>query len=426
MLKILLQFKDSSAKLLVCSSTLMLLLATLLITISLQLDTFADTNRFLFGVDALKDPGSLAVKLQDTRAAVSTSIAAQLSVETQQLLNEYDGASSPSLDLQKALLADLNRMLQTQSLYDAQLFAGIQLSEQTQALIAQNSQGEEAGVRLNRCLLADVYPYELVSLSAQQNSEDSKGIETCRENLRQIKRACEDYRASNADTDTQWLSELFPQYLEKAVLLCPADPTAGVPGVLTDGAADPTLPCSYLYEIRHTEKVIQGSVLMGLGGEGDMRPIVRCEHHLLNLSIGGKLYRNGPQRSIYNSNKTEISLLTDFMRDLQRQLGEDFLKTQEGREKLKRATQTLIIKQLMPKVLSASKENISSQLEAQLGKDILKTPSGMGILKQALTQLNDHIEKTLVAQLEARLGEEFIKTEEGQDILNQLSESMSH
>ena len=30
-----------------------------------------------------------------------------------------------------------------------------------------------------------------------------------------------------------------------------------------------------------------------------MLPIVRCEHHLLNLSVGGKLYRNGPQREIY-------------------------------------------------------------------------------------------------------------------------------
>ena len=425
MLKVLVQFKDSSAKVLVGSSTLMLLLATLLITLNLPLNTIADTNRFLFGEDALKDPGSLAVKLQDTRAAISTSIAAQLSVETQQLLNEYDGASSPSLDLQKALLADLNRLIQTKLLYNDQLFANIELSEQTETLISENPQSGEALVQLNRCLLADAYPYELTSLSAHQDFEDPKGIETCRENLRQIKRALEDYRASNAGTDPQWLSDLSPQYLEKEVLLCPADPTSGSPGVLTKGAADPRLPCSYLYEIRHTERMIQGSVLIGLGGEGDMRPIVRCEHHLLNLSAGGALYRNGPQRSIYNSNKTEMSLLTGFVRDLQMQLGEDLLKTHEGRKKLQQATETLIIKQLIPKALRASEETISSQIEAQLGKDILKTSNGMGILKQALTQLKDHIEKILVAELEARLGEGFFKTAEGQGILKQLSESMS-
>ena len=215
MLNILLQFKDSTVKLLVWSRTVILLLATLLMTISLQLDTFADTNQFLFGIDAIKDPGSLAVKFRDTRAAVSASIATRLSTDTQELLNKYDGASSPSLDLQKALLADLNRLLQTQSLYDAERFAHIELSEQTQALLTQNPQNGEALVRLNRCLLADVYPYELASLSEEQTAKDAKGIETCRENLRQIKRALDAYRASNADTHPQWLSELSPQYLDK-------------------------------------------------------------------------------------------------------------------------------------------------------------------------------------------------------------------
>ena len=123
------------------------------------------------------------------------------------------------------------------------------------------------------------------------NSEESKGIETCRENLRQIKRALEDYRAATADADPQWLSELCPQYLEKGVLLCPADATAGEPGVLTEGASDPTLPCSYLYEIRPSEKDTQQMLSTQ---EGGMTPIVRCERHRLNLSLSGKLYRNGP------------------------------------------------------------------------------------------------------------------------------------
>ena len=247
-------------------------------------------------------------------------------------------------------------------------------------------------MRLNRCLLADAYPYELASLSEAQTAKDFKGIEACRENLRQIKRARDDYRVANADADPQWLSELVPEYLNEKALLCPADPTAGVPGVLTEDAADPTLPCSYLYEIRPAEK---DSQQMLWTQEGDMIPIVRCEHYRLNLSLGGKLYRNGPQRDIYNSNKMGFSALADIVRDLRKQHGKAFLKTQEGREKLKQATEELILKKFVPQLLNALEKEIVSQLEAQLGKDILQTPMGMDILKEAIPQVGDQIKVQL-------------------------------
>ena len=394
------------------------LLATLLMAMGLQLTLQAGTSQFLFDMDAIKDPGSLAVKLEDTRAPVSQLIASQLSEDGQSLLVGYDGASSPSAKLQKALLSELNRLLQAGPLYDAQVFADIELSEQTQALIAQNPKEGEALVRLNRWLLADAYPYELASLSEPQDSEDSKGIETCRENLRLIKLAREKYRIANADADPQWLSELSPEYLDKKVLLCPADATAGVPGVLTEGASDPTLPCSYLYEMRPSEKTGQESLSLQ---EGDMTPIVRCEHCLLNLSAGGKLYRNGPQRGIYTSNKTGFSVLSDFMQELRVQHGEAFLKTQEGRQELKQATEKLVIKQLVPAFLNAFEKEVYTQLKAQLGKNILNTQMGMDILKQATVQVKDQVKAQLQSQLETHLGAEFFKTEEGQDILEQLS-----
>ena len=400
------------------SKSITFLFGTLLMAMCLQLPLHAGTNQFLFDMDAIKDPGSLAVKLEDTRAPVSQFIASQLSEDIQWLLVGYDGASNPSPKLQKALLADLNRLLQAGPIYDPELFADIELSEQTQALITQNPQSGEALVRLNRLLLADAYPYELASLSEEHIAKDSKSIEACRENLRQIKRALEDYRAANADAYPQWLSELSPQYLEKEVLLCPADPTAGVPGVLTEGASDPTLPCSYLYEFRPSEK---GSLEDQLIQEGNMLPIVRCEHHLLNLSVGGKLYRNGPQRGIYTSNKTGFSLLNDFMKDLRAQHGDAFLKTQEGREQLKQATEELILKKVAPKLLSALEKEIVSEIEAQLGKGILKTPMGMEILKQAIPQVRDQIKERLQSQLETQLGAEFLKTAEGEDIRQQLS-----
>ena len=406
----------------ICNS-LTLLITTLVTIIGSQLPLHAGTDQFLFDMDSIKDPGSLVVKLQDTRAPVSELIASQLSEDMQWLLVGYNGASKPSAKLQKVLLSDLNRLLQvSKSLYDAQLFANIELSEQTQALITQNPQGGEALVHLNRLLLSDAYPHELASLSEQQNSEVSKGIEACRENLRQIKMARENYRASNADIDPQWLSELSPQYLEKEVLLCPADATTGTPGVLTEDASDPTIPCSYLYEIRPSEK---DSQQMLWTQEGGMIPIVRCEHHRLNLSLSGKLYRNGPQRDIYDSNKMGVSALADVMHGLRKQHGDAFLKTQAGRERLKQATEEIVLEKFVPKLLSALEKEIISQIEAQLGKDILKTPMGMDILKQAIPQVKSQIKERLQSQLQAQLGEEFLKSEEGQDILQQLSVLLS-
>ena len=189
--------------------TLTLLFATLLITIGTQLASYADTSQLLLSEDALKDPGSLAVKLQDTRAVISEHIAPQLSAETQQLLGKYDGISSPSLALQRALILDLNKILQAGPLYDAESFADIELSEQTDELLAQNPQGGEALVRLNRLLLSDAYPHEVASPREKQ-AENSEGIEKCRENLRRIQLALENHRAE-ADGELQWLSELSPR-----------------------------------------------------------------------------------------------------------------------------------------------------------------------------------------------------------------------
>ncbi|MCY4553612.1 MAG: hypothetical protein OXC79_08055 [Candidatus Poribacteria bacterium] len=425
MLKMIGRLKTHYLRLHLQGKTITFVFATVLMAMGLQLTLHAGTNQFLFDMDGIKDPGSLAVKLEDTRAPVSQLIASQLSEDIQWLLVGYDGVSDPSPKLQEALLSDLNQLLQAGPLYDAQVFADIELSEETQALIAQNPKDGEALVRLNRSLLAAAYPYELASLSEQQDSEDSRGIETCRENLRLIKLAREKYRIANADADPQWLSELSPEYLEKKVLLCPADATAGDPGVLTEGAADPKLPCSYLYEMRPSKKADQETLWME---EGDMTPIVRCEHHRLNLSVAGKLYRNGPERTIYNSNQTAFSALSDLLRDLRAEHGENFLKTQTVRKEIKAATETLVLKHL-PKMLNRMEisvlEQAKPEIEAQLGKGILETQMGMDILQQVTGQVRDQIKEQLQSKLEAQLGAEFLKTEEGQDIHQQLSELFS-
>ena len=366
-------------------------IATLLIAILLSLTsvTFADENQLLFHLKDFKDPGSLAVKLQDTRAVVSKPIVAQLSAETQRLLDEYDGISNPSPALQKALLDDLNRLLQAPSLYEAQHLANIELSAQTQELLAQNPQSGEALARLNRLLLTDVCPYELAPPSEKQNPDDSTGIERCRENLRQIKLALENHRAE-ADREPQWLSELSPQYLAEKVLLCPADTTVGVPGVLTKGAADPTLPCSYLYQFRPEQKTGQEFLLEI---EGDMLPIVRCQHHLLNLSVSGKIYRNGPQRNIYNETavsviSTQTQLPTDLPEEVRKQVEEQLLKG--GNNNVKR---NIFQVQIHPS------DNPQAKLKEQLGEAFLESPEGKALLKQLAPVLPASIDPEELALL---------------------------
>ena len=407
-------------------------IATLLIAILLSLTsvTFADGNQLLFHLEDFKDPGSLAVKLQDIRAVVSKPIVAQLSAETQLLLDEYDGISNPSPVLQKALLDDLNRLLQVPSLYEAQNLANIELSEQTLELLEQNPQSGEALVRLNRLLLADVYPYELAPPSEKQNPDDSTGIERCRENLREIKLALENHRAE-ADGEPQWLSELVPQYLEEKVLLCPADTTVGIPGVLTEDGSDPTLPCSYLYQFRPDQK--KGQELL-LGIKGDMLPIVRCQHHLLNLSVSGKIYRNGPQRKIYNNSTVKATaVLTNVSSDLPEDIPAEVRKQVEAQllkggnnVKVKATAIEVNVSSDLPEDMPAeagnqvkaqllkggNSDDLQTKLKEQFGEAFMESPEGKAMLKQ----LSDDLQ----TKLKEQFGEAFMESPEGKALLQQL------
>ena len=408
MLRRISRLKTHSHQSFLSCSMLTLLLTIAGIIVGAPFDTRADTNQFLFRGTDLKDLGSFAVKLQDTRAPISQHIATQLPAETQQLLSEYDGISNPSPALQKALLTDLNRLLQAGPIYDAQSFADIELTEQTQRLLAQNPQSEETLVRLNRLLLSDAYPHELASPSEKQNSEDLSEIETCRENLRQIKLALKNHRAK-VNVELQWLSELSPEYLDEKLLCCPADPTAGAPGVLTEGASDPTLTCSYLYEFRPNKKAGQ-EILLEI--EGDMIPLVRCQHHLLNLSVSGKLYRAGPQRNIYNSNSSvktirgipqqqifQVDSPAD-LESLRNILGDEFFETQDGKDLLENLAE-------QPDRSGDSKE-----------PNLADTPQPITRSSQQLFQVSSQED---LESLRSLLGEEFFETQDGKELLKHVA-----
>jgi len=115
----------------------------------------------LFRVDNLKDHSTrLATKWRDARDPLSNYLRGQFSLDTQQLLGNYGGSGPPSEALQRALVDELNRLLQGNCLYDQLRAFGVTLARETQRLLQRNPQGV-ALISLNRWILEDAYPDEI-------------------------------------------------------------------------------------------------------------------------------------------------------------------------------------------------------------------------------------------------------------------------
>ena len=69
-------------------------------------------------------------------------------------------SEGPAPQLQRALADDLNRIIRSGLLYEAQRFTNVTLSAKTRRLLEQQPQGLDL-VRLNRKLLLEVYPQEM-------------------------------------------------------------------------------------------------------------------------------------------------------------------------------------------------------------------------------------------------------------------------
>ena len=89
---------------------------------------------------------------------VSKYLAAQLTPATVNLLSNYTGNVDAAL--QQAMAADLNRVIQSGPLYEAQRFTNVTLTAKTMRLLTRKPQGLDL-VRLNRKLLLEVYPLEM-------------------------------------------------------------------------------------------------------------------------------------------------------------------------------------------------------------------------------------------------------------------------
>ncbi len=75
-------------------------------------------------------------------------------------------SEAPRDDLAEYLIRELNEIIRGPCIYDAQRFAGVTLRPETQKLLASNPHGA-ALIRLNRLLIEDAYPNEIVTMRSR-------------------------------------------------------------------------------------------------------------------------------------------------------------------------------------------------------------------------------------------------------------------
>ena len=113
----------------------------------------------LFVRDDLQSTSDMMRRLRDGDDALSQSLFKRTSPAFQEQLKGAGDSFDESL--KSALIVELNRLAQGPNLYDEKLFEEVTLKEETRSLMKSNPQGKQL-VALNRLLLEDAYPQELV------------------------------------------------------------------------------------------------------------------------------------------------------------------------------------------------------------------------------------------------------------------------
>ncbi|MHC4322723.1 MAG: MFS transporter [Planctomycetota bacterium] len=133
-----------------------------------SLATFVVTRPILFQMSDLKDPSGLIIQLKDDQNSLSKHLISEFSSESSQLLDSYERANSVPKPLHRAMVEELNAVLQGPWLYSEENFAGVQLSEGTSKNIGnlldktiEEREKELNGknlISLNKVLLQETYP----------------------------------------------------------------------------------------------------------------------------------------------------------------------------------------------------------------------------------------------------------------------------
>ena len=121
-----------------------------------------------FSVSDIKDLGIFAWKLTLPDNAIFSYLRSMLSQTTQQALSDYrSSGSSPSM-LEEALVRDIVKIIAGSLLYEQERFDCVTLRPETRQLLSQNPQEKDFS-RLNRLLLEDVFPHEILRKHSRTN-----------------------------------------------------------------------------------------------------------------------------------------------------------------------------------------------------------------------------------------------------------------
>ncbi|MFH1969319.1 MAG: LptA/OstA family protein, partial [Verrucomicrobiota bacterium] len=119
-----------------------------------------EVTQWLLKNDQLTDAPGLMLKLRIAEDPVSEYFQNACSLATLRLLENYQADTTPSQELIRAVVTDLNRIMCEDLLFDDKLFDDVALSTRTQNLLG-NEHGAVDLPQLNRRLLEDAYSNEI-------------------------------------------------------------------------------------------------------------------------------------------------------------------------------------------------------------------------------------------------------------------------
>ncbi|HXT10940.1 MAG TPA: MFS transporter [Candidatus Angelobacter sp.] len=130
-------------------------------------------TRAAFAPKEIKDFPAVMEWLKAKNDPVAAFVNSQLSAKTMAAVNSYQTGAAVPAAVQKEVVQDLNQLIRQEinnkpgradnkpALYDAQRFAGVKLSDKTQALIAKKDRNDHEVLQMNRYLLQDAFPAAL-------------------------------------------------------------------------------------------------------------------------------------------------------------------------------------------------------------------------------------------------------------------------
>jgi Na+/H+-dicarboxylate symporter len=133
------------------------------------------TGTTQFSTEELHDPEELVFELRDDANPLMNYFREQLSPQTAQMLDEYNRSHPPSNLLKNALVKDLNRLLEQETFFKEELFAGVDLSKETKNLLKANHLDKEF-IRLNRLLIEDAFPDIITKRKKSSPLSDLKDV----------------------------------------------------------------------------------------------------------------------------------------------------------------------------------------------------------------------------------------------------------